>query len=56
VSSLLGITQMSFAALVGALVGAFVAQSPVALTAATALMGLIGLATLPRIRRVSPFS
>jgi DHA1 family bicyclomycin/chloramphenicol resistance-like MFS transporter len=56
VSSLLGIMQMSFAALVGALVGAFVAQSPVALTAATALMGLIGLATLPAIRRVSPFS
>ncbi len=56
VSSLLGITQMSFAAIVGALVGAFVAKSPVALTAATALMGLIGLATLPRIRRVSPFS
>lgn len=56
VSSLLGITQMSFAAIVGALVGAFVAKSPVALTAATALMGLVGLATLPRIRRVSPFS
>ncbi|MCA3634582.1 MAG: multidrug effflux MFS transporter [Methylobacterium sp.] len=56
VSSLLGIMQMSFAAIVGALVGAFVAQSPVALTAATALMGLIGMATLPRIRRVSTFS
>ncbi|MCU0818890.1 MAG: multidrug effflux MFS transporter [Beijerinckiaceae bacterium] len=56
VSSLLGITQMSFAAVVGALVGAFVAKSPVALTATTALMGLVGLAALPRIRRVSPFS
>jgi DHA1 family bicyclomycin/chloramphenicol resistance-like MFS transporter len=56
VSSLLGITQMSFAAVVGALVGAFVAKSPVALTATTALMGLVGLLTLPRIRRVSPFS
>lgn len=55
VSSLLGITQMSFAAIVGALVGAFVAKSPVALTAATALMGLIGLMTLPQIRRVNPF-
>jgi MFS transporter, DHA1 family, multidrug resistance protein len=55
VSSLLGITQMSFAAFVGALVGAFVAKSPVALTAATALMGLMSLAILPRIRRVHPF-
>lgn len=56
VSSLLGITQMSFAAVVGALVGAFVAKSPVALTAATALMGMIGLMTLPLIRRFNPFA
>jgi DHA1 family bicyclomycin/chloramphenicol resistance-like MFS transporter len=56
VSSLLGIIQMSFAAMVGAGVGAFIMIGPIALTATTALMGLAALATLPAIRRVSPFT
>lgn len=56
VSSLLGIIQMSFAAMVGAGVGAFITIGPIALTATTALMGLLGLLALPAIRKVSPFS
>jgi DHA1 family bicyclomycin/chloramphenicol resistance-like MFS transporter len=56
VSSLLGILQMSFAAMVGAGVGAFITIGPIALTATTALMGLLGLVALPAIRKVSPFS
>lgn len=56
VSSLLGIIQMSFAAMVGAGVGAFITIGPIALTATTALMGLLGLMALPAIRKVSPFS
>jgi MFS transporter, DHA1 family, multidrug resistance protein len=56
VSSLLGILQMSFAAMVGAGVGAFIMIGPIALTATTALMGLLGLVALPAIRKVSPFS
>lgn len=56
VSSLLGIIQMSFAAMVGAGVGAFITVGPIALTATTALMGLLGLLALPTIRKISPFS
>lgn len=56
VSSLLGIIQMSFAAMVGAGVGAAIMLSPIALTGTTALMGLVGLMLLPMIRRASPFS
>ncbi|MGL5446663.1 MAG: multidrug effflux MFS transporter [Rhabdaerophilum sp.] len=56
VSSLLGIIQMSFAAMVGAGVGTAIMLSPIALTGTTALMGLAGLMLLPLIRRISPFS
>ncbi|MBN8533441.1 MAG: multidrug effflux MFS transporter [Rhizobiales bacterium] len=56
VSSLLGILQMGFAALIGVIVGAFVARTPVALTGMTALMGLLSCLAIPRIRRTNPFS
>jgi DHA1 family bicyclomycin/chloramphenicol resistance-like MFS transporter len=47
VSSLIGVVQMVFAALVGAVVGHFIAATPVALTLATALCGGLALFTLP---------
>lgn len=56
VSSLLGILQMSFAAAIGVIVGAYVARTPVALTAMTALMGLLSCLAIPQIRRANPFS
>lgn len=56
VSSLLGILQMSFAAAIGVIVGAYVARTPVALTAMTALMGLLACLAIPQIRRANPFS
>ena len=52
VSSLLGIIQMTFAAGVGAIVGHYVAQSPLALTIATATAGTLTLALVPMLRRV----
>lgn len=56
VSSLLGIVQMSFAALVGAGVGMALPFGPIALTATTATMGLCAVLLLPVVRRASPFS
>ena len=56
VSSLLGILQMGFAALIGAGVGAGISATPFALTGVTAFFGLAGLAMVPAVRRVSPFS
>ncbi|CAN1570664.1 ProP Permeases of the major facilitator superfamily [Rhabdaerophilaceae bacterium] len=56
VSSLLGIVQMSFAALVGACVGAAVPFGPIALTSATAIMGVCAVLLLPAVRRASPFA
>lgn len=56
VSSLIGVVQMVFAACVGAVVGHFVALSPVALTLATALCGALGLFTLPFLSRSKPMS
>jgi DHA1 family bicyclomycin/chloramphenicol resistance-like MFS transporter len=55
VSSLLGIVQMSFAAMVGAGVGVAIASGPLALTATVAVMGCSALVCLPAIRRVNPF-
>jgi DHA1 family bicyclomycin/chloramphenicol resistance-like MFS transporter len=56
VSSLLGIVQMSFAAMVGAGVGAMIALGPITLTATVAAMGCAALLCLPAIRRVNPFA
>lgn len=55
VSSLLGIVQMSFAAIIGAIVGHYVALTPIALTLATAIAGVLALAMLPLARRINPF-
>lgn len=50
-SSLLGIMQIGFASIVGALVGAFIDRGPLVLAGTVALFGLCALAIYPLIRR-----
>jgi len=50
-SSLLGIMQIGFASIVGALVGAHIDHGPLVLAATVALFGLCALAIYPMIRR-----
>ena len=50
-SSLLGIMQIGFASIVGAVVGAFIDHGPLVLAGAVALFGLCAVAIYPMIRR-----
>ncbi|MCZ8375309.1 MAG: multidrug effflux MFS transporter [Beijerinckiaceae bacterium] len=50
-SSLLGVIQMGFAALVGAQVGAWIDKGPMVLAGAVAVLGLASVALLPLVRR-----
>ncbi|WP_284179282.1 multidrug effflux MFS transporter [Rhabdaerophilum sp. SD176] len=50
-SSLLGVIQMGFAAVVGAQVGAWIDKGPMVLAGAVAVLGLASVALLPLVRR-----
>lgn len=51
VSSLLGMIQMGFAAIVGTLVGAYIDRGPIVLAGTIALFGLLALAIQPLMRK-----
>lgn len=50
-SSLLGVIQMGFAAVVGAQVGAWIDKGPMVLAGSVAVLGLASIALLPLVRR-----
>ena len=51
VSSLLGMIQMGFAAIVGTLVGAYIDRGPIILAGTIALFGFLALAIQPLMRK-----